>query len=204
MTVTRGLIETLTPAELKAVLAHELTHIRNSDAQLLTFAAVFVGVLAFIFDMVLRGFGGFGDGLLSDGSSRRGRSSSDSDGSSAAAILAIVIIAVSVGVTLAIQAALTRQREFLADSGAVELTKDPDALISALTKIGENPTVPHAPVSLTAFFIATPHRTNSRRADLLDSHPPIPDRIEALVKYAGGRLPDPPPAPAAEPATQAG
>ena len=188
VTVTRGLIETLTPAELKAVLAHEITHIRNSDAQLLTFAAVFVGVLAFVFDIVLRGFGRGGDSLLS---SRSSRSNSDSDGSPLAAILAIVILAVSVGVTVAIQAALARQREFLADSGSVELTKDPDALISALTKIGENPTVPHAPISLTAFFIATPHKTSSRRADILDSHPPIQDRIEALVKYAGGRMPKP-------------
>jgi heat shock protein HtpX len=148
--------------------------------------------------MVLRSFGGSGDPFLSD---RRRRSSSDSDGSPAAAILAIVILAVSVGVTVAIQAALTRQREFLADSGAVELTKDPDSLISALTKIGENPTVPHAPTSLTAFFIATPHKTSSRRADILDSHPPIADRIAALVQYAGGRLPAPAAA-AAAPAAQ--
>ena len=57
--------------------------------------------------------------------------------------------------------------------------------------LAPNPTVPHAPISLTAFFIATPHKTSSRRADILDSHPPIQDRIEALVKYAGGRMPKP-------------
>ena len=195
VTLSRGLIDGLTPAELKAVLAHEMTHIRNNDAQLLTFAAVFVGVIAFIFDMTLRSFGGFDDSRMSrlGGSRQRERSRSDSDGSSAAALVALAIIAVSVGVTAAIQAALSRQREFLADSGSVELTKDPDALISALLKIGENPTMRKAPVSLTAFYIATPHKVSSKRGDFLDSHPPIDDRIEALVKFAGGHRPAPAP-----------
>ncbi|HRP12236.1 MAG TPA: M48 family metallopeptidase [Terricaulis sp.] len=194
ITVTRGLMQRLNQAELEAVLAHELTHIRNSDVRLLVIAVVFVGIFSFVGEMAFRSlrFGGAAGRSTSARSSSGGRS--DGGGGAIIAILAaLAIIAIAYALAIVIRFALSRRREYLADAGAVELTKNPDAMISALQKISGNATV-DAPSEVREMFIENPH---SDFASLFATHPPIAKRIEALAKFAGGRVAPEAPAPQA-------
>jgi heat shock protein HtpX len=189
ITVTRGLLETLNDDELEAVLAHELTHIRNSDVRLLVIAVIFVGIFSFVGEMTYRGItnmrwsGGSGD-------SRRSSSSSSSGGGALVAILvALALIAVAYALAIVIRFALSRRREYLADAGAVELTKNPDAMISALRKISGHAAMPSAPAEVREMMIENAH---AGIGEIFATHPPIEKRIEALVEYAGGRdMPSP-------------
>lgn len=196
ITVTRGLMQKLNDAELEAVLAHELTHIRNHDVRLLVIAVVFVGIFSFVGEMAFRGLRFGGTGRSSSSSSRSSSSGGRSDGGAAiiAIVAALAIIAIAYALAIVIRFALSRRREYLADAGAVELTKNPDAMISALQKISGNAAV-NAPSEVREMFIENPH---SDFASLFATHPPIAKRIEALAKFAGGRV-APQPAPAGGP-----
>jgi heat shock protein HtpX len=203
--VTRGLLEKLEPDELEAVLAHELTHIRNRDTQLMVVAVIFAGIFAFFGDMIIRGWD-FPYGMSP--TSRRTRSESENSGWSwgnggskrsdregggnaggalLAIAVAVAIILITWGVSTIIRFALSRSREYLADAGAVELTKNPDAMVTALRKISTNPTVPVIS-RMEAFFIEQP--IGERLAGFFSTHPQIEDRIAALQRYAGANAPD--------------
>ncbi len=196
ITVTRGLMQTLSDEEMEAVLAHELTHIRNKDVRLLIIAVIFVGIFSFVGEMAFRGLTrGFvysGGG----GSSRRRSASGGSGGGGAliAILVGLALIAISYALAIVIRFSLSRRREYLADAGSVELTKNPDALITALRKISGNPKIEGAPSEVREMFIENPH---ADFAGLFATHPPIAKRIEALIRYGGGR--DLQPAPQAEP-----
>lgn len=187
ITVTRGLMNQLNDEELEAVLAHELTHIRNADVRLLIIAVIFVGIFSFVGEVAFRGlrFGGMGGGSSSRRSS--GGSRDSGGGAAIAIIVALVIIAIAYALAIVIRFALSRRREYLADAGAVELTKNPDAMISALQKISGNAHV-EAPSEVREMFIENPH---SDFASIFATHPPIAKRIEALAKFAGGRVEQP-------------
>lgn len=195
ITVTRGLMNALNDEELEAVLGHELTHIRNRDVRLLVIAVVFVGIFSFVGEMTFRGlrFGSY-----SGGSSRRSSSDRNSGGGALIAIVvALVMIGIAYALAIVIRFALSRRREYLADAGSVELTKNPDAMISALQKISGHATV-NAPSEVREMFIENPH---SDFASLFATHPPIEKRIQALAQYAGGRVAAPQmPIPEAPPA----
>jgi len=131
ITVTRGLMNALNDAELEAVLGHELTHIRNGDVRMLVIAVVIAGAISFFGELVFRIFFQnvmWGGGRRSSGDDRKG-------GAGLAIIIALVIITVVWILSIVIRFALSRQREYLADAGSVELTKNPDAMISALRKM---------------------------------------------------------------------
>lgn len=182
ITVTRGLMQQLNDAELEAVLAHELTHIRNADVRLLIIAVIFVGIFSFVGEIAFRGMW-HGGGMRSSSGSRS--SSRDNGGGQIIAILvAIALIAIAYALAIVIRFALSRRREYLADAGAVELTKNPDAMISALQKISGNAAV-EAPSEVREMFIENPH---SDFASLFATHPPIAKRIDALAKFAGGQV----------------
>jgi heat shock protein HtpX len=183
ITVTRGLMNTLNDEELEAVLAHELTHIRNADVRLLVIAVIFVGIFSFVGEIAFRGlrFGSVGGG----GSRRSGGGRDSGGGAIIAIIVALVIVAIAYGLAIVIRFAMSRKREYLADAGAVELTKNPDAMISALQKISGNSVVASAPSEVREMFIENPH---SDFAGMFATHPPIEKRIEALAKFAGGRV----------------
>lgn len=199
ITVTRGLMNTLNDEELEAVLAHELTHIRNADVRLLVIAVIFVGIFSFVGEI---GFRSLRFGGASGGSRRSGGGSRDSGGGAVIAILvALVMIAIAYALAIVIRFALSRRREYLADAGAVELTKNPDAMISALQKISGNAVVAGAPSEVREMFIENPH---SDFASIFATHPPIEKRIEALAKFAGGRVMAPEPAAPAASATKRG
>ena len=193
VTVTRGLMQKLDDAELEAVLAHELTHIRNGDARLGVVAAVFAGILSLIPELFLRmtRFGRITGGSRRSSSSSSSSSSSRSSGSGsgALAIVAIVLIILVWLLAIALRFALSRNREFLADAGAVELTKNPDAMITALRKIEGRSSLPQVPDQVRALFLDD--QKNAKGASFWATHPPIGQRVAALVQHAGGRDPGP-------------
>lgn len=187
ITFTRGLLDQLEPAEVEAVMAHELTHVRNEDVRMMVVAMIIAGVVSFFCELIFRlavygrhgGWGGAGRGG-GRGGGRRGNA-----GSAIAAIfIALLIIAAAWALSLMLRLALSRSREFLADAGSVELTKNPEALISALRKIAGKGEIEGATSGVMEMCFDNPR---SGFADLFSSHPSIEERIEALVKFAGGR-----------------
>ncbi len=183
ITVTRGLIDTLDDAEIEGVLGHELTHIRNGDVRMLVIAVVIAGVISFVGEMVFRIF--FQNMFWGGG--RRSREDGKG-GAGAAIVIAIALIALVWILSIVIRFALSRQREYLADAGSVELTKNPDAMISALRKIEGRGEIPGANSAVMEMCIDNPRVGFS---NVFDTHPPIEARVEALVKYAGGHDPGP-------------
>jgi heat shock protein HtpX len=185
ITVTRGLIDALNDAEIESVLGHELTHIRNGDVRMLVIAVVIAGVISFFGELVFRIF--FQNVMWGSGR----RSSGDGDrkgGAGIAMVIAITIIALVWILSIVIRFALSRQREYLADSGSVELTKNPDAMISALRKIEGRGEIPGANSAVMEMCIDNPREGFS---NIFDTHPPVDKRVEALVKFAGGHDPGP-------------
>lgn len=192
VTVTRGLLDELDDAELDAVLAHEMTHIINGDVRLIVIAAVFAGLVSLIGDVMIRGFGRGGTTFRRRGSSSSGSSSKGKGGGGGAIliIIAIVIFILARFAALALRMAISRRREYMADAGAVELTKNPDAMIGALRKIESRSNLGAIPGQVEALFI------DSDSGGFWATHPTIGDRCEALVRYAGGHDPGPRPLPA--------
>lgn len=183
VTVTRGLLETLNDEELEAVLAHELTHIRNRDVRLLVIAVIFVGIFSFVGELAYRGLTNVRWSGGGGGGSSRSSSRNSGGGAALAIAAALALIAVAYALAIVIRFALSRRREYLADAGAVELTKNPDALISALRKIAGHAAMPKAPAEVREMMIENAH---SGIGEIFATHPPIEKRIEALVRFAGG------------------
>jgi heat shock protein HtpX len=198
VTVTTGLLNTLNDQEMEAVLGHELTHIRNGDVQMMVIAVIIAGVVGFFAELLFRGFanfGGYGWGWggtsysssSSSSSSSSDSGSSDRKGGGGAAILiivlAVVLIIVAWALSQLVKLALSRSREFLADAGSVELTKNPDAMISALRKIEGRGELPDATSAVMELCVDNPREGF---ADIFATHPSVEARVNALVKYAGG------------------
>ncbi|EJW11745.1 Heat shock protein HtpX [Rhodovulum sp. PH10] len=194
VTVTTGLLSRLDDAEIEAVLGHELTHIRNGDVRLMVIATVVAGVIGFfaelLFRVGLRGGIGWGGGRSrqSGGGDDGGRGRGGGGGAVVAILIAVALVALAWALSQTIRFALSRSREFLADAGSVELTKNPDAMISALRKIEGRGELPGATSAVMEMCVDNPR---SGFADLFATHPPIEVRIDALVKFAGGRDPGP-------------
>ena len=204
ITVTTGLLNTLNDQEMEAVLGHELTHIRNGDVQMMVVAVVIAGVVGFFAELLFRGFSNFGyygGGWGGGGSSWSSSSSSSSDsggssdrkggGGGAAVIIiivAVVLIALAWALSQLVKLALSRSRELLADAGSVELTKNPDAMISALRKIEGRGELPGATSAVMELCVDNPREGF---ADLFATHPSVESRVQALVKYAGGHYEGP-------------
>ncbi len=183
ITVTRGLIEALKDDELEAVLGHELTHIRNGDVRMMVIAVVIAGAISFFGELIFR--------LMFQGSwggGRRSRSEGKGGGAGVAIIIAIALIVVAWLLSVVIRFALSRQREYLADAGSVELTKNPDAMISALRKIEGRGELPRANSAIMEMCVDNPRTDFS---DIFATHPSVDQRVEVLVKLAGGHDPGP-------------
>jgi len=211
ITVTTGLLNALDDKEIEAVLGHELTHIKNGDVQLMVVAVIIAGVVGFFGELFFRLFTNFSwsGGSWSSGSSssRSSSSSSDSKNSGGGAviviIIAVVLIVVAWLLSQVVKLALSRSREYLADAGSVELTKDPDAMISALRKIENRGELPGATSAVMELCVDNPREGF---ADLFATHPSVQSRVDALVKFAGGHDPGPlpPTEETDEPEAQAG
>jgi heat shock protein HtpX len=186
ITVTRGLMNALNNAELEAVLGHELTHVRNGDVRMLVIAVVIAGAISFFGEMIFRLF--FQNAFYG-GFRRRGGGDSDRKGGAGLAIIiAIALIVVAWILSIVIRFALSRQREYLADAGSVELTKNPDAMISAVRKIEGRGELASANSAVMEMCIDNPRQGF---ADLFATHPSVESRVDALVKFAGGHDPGP-------------
>ena len=180
---TTGILDLLDKRELEGVMAHEMAHVRNRDVRLMTLAAVLVGAISMVADMLMWSmvFGGGGD-------------DEDGGGSPFAAIIAIAaIILAPLGAAL-LQMSLSRRREYLADATAAELTGDPEGLARALWKLGADPKPLRKVNRATAhLWIESPlrdhHGLRSGLSGLFDTHPPLEQRIARLEEMGGFALP---------------
>ncbi|MEM3373636.1 MAG: zinc metalloprotease HtpX [Candidatus Woesearchaeota archaeon] len=166
---TEGILEILNEDELKGVIAHELSHIKNRDTLIATIAAVIAGTISYIASMARWAaiFGGFGD---------RDR------GKSLFEFLLLAILAPFIA--LIIQLAISRQREYLADLTAAKITKKPNYLADALLKIEEgvkNHPLTFGSETTSSLFIANPFKA-STFINLFSTHPPIKERVARLRK----------------------
>jgi heat shock protein HtpX len=173
VTVTRGLMQTLNRDEMEAVLGHELTHIINKDVRTMVIASIFAGIISVLAELLFRGLFYVRPG--------RGK-----DNKNAGPLILIGLAIAAVGTVLAvlIRLSLSRTREYVADAGAVELTKNPDAMISALRKIDGRSSL-EAPDEVRGMFLDNQDRGSGLDA-LFSTHPPIEKRIAALIQFAGG------------------
>src|SRR6202140_5381458 len=182
ITVTTELINRLDDAEIESVLGHELTHIRNGDVRMMVIAVIIAGVVSFFAELVFRLWFYNGFSFRNPSDDRRG-------GRAAFAILiAVAVIAVAYFLSFVIRLALSRSREFLADAGSVEVTKNPDAMISALRKIEGRGELPGATSAVMEMCLDNPRQGFG---ELFDTHPTVDSRVAALVKFAGGHDPGP-------------
>jgi heat shock protein HtpX len=176
--VTTGLRQLMTHRELEAVLAHEISHLRNRDTRLMTLAAVLVGVVALISDLAFRAalFGG-----------RRSNNA-------ATAVPALIGLLLAPLAAVLLQMALSRRREFLADASAAAILNDPEAMALALRRLQlDTREVAHADRSTAHLFIESPTRyvrgPSAVLSGLFQTHPPLEARIHALEEVGGFRLP---------------
>ena len=172
--VTTGLLDKLEYYELEGVIAHEMAHIKNYDILLSAVVTVMVGFIVMLSDMFTRGF-----------FYRSGRSKdNDSEGNGILMVVGLVLLILSPILGKLMQMAVSRRREFLADSTAIEFTRNPDGLISALRKLDDDPNeLQIANKATENMYIVNPFKKKAnekKKASLFSTHPSIDDRIEAL------------------------
>lgn len=172
---TTGLLAKLNRTELEGVMAHELTHVRNYDIRLMSLVSVMVGLVALLADWFFR---------MSWHGRGRDRDKSGLDG--LILVLGIVFALLSPFIAQLIQLAISRRREFMADAGSVEITRQPSGLISALQKISNDHEPLEAANKATAhLYIANPFKDKGGSAaswfsGLFNTHPPVEERIKVL------------------------
>ncbi len=165
---TTGLLKTLNKSEIEAVVAHELSHIKNYDIRLMMIVAVLIGSLSLLVRSVYWG----------RGSSKK----SSRNSSGVLAILGLFFLILSPLIGKLVQLAISRKREYLADSSAVKLTRQPSTLISALQKIHKNNQPLNSASPATAhLYIQNPFKGKKVSA-LFSTHPPFDQRVAALKK----------------------
>ncbi|MBV9803820.1 MAG: zinc metalloprotease HtpX [Solirubrobacterales bacterium] len=172
---TVGILNLLTPAELEAVLGHEITHVMNRDVVVMTVASFFASIAAFITQWGFLFGGGFGGNNRNNNSNNNG-------------FFVVILVSAAVYViSFLLLQALSRYREFAADRGSAILTGRPSALISALMKIDSGMgRIPQrdmraAPGELAAFYIFPP-KAKQTVATLFSTHPPLEARIARLQR----------------------
>jgi heat shock protein HtpX len=176
ISLSKGIIEKLNDEELEAVIAHELTHIRNRDVRLLIVSIIFVGIFAFISQAIFR--------TLQFGGGGRGKK----DGGGWAIVIALLLALVGLLISSLLRFALSRKREYLADAGSAELTHRPLALASALRKISDDPTIEAVKrKDIAQMFIENPQAKEKKSSfaigSLFATHPPIGKRIQLLEQF---------------------
>lgn len=172
VTFSRGLINKLEDAELEGVVAHELTHIRNRDTRMLIISIIFVGVFSFLAEMALR--------------SIRFTGRKSEKGGGLIILVAIVVTALAYFISMLMRFGISRSREYMADAGAAEMTKNPQALASALKKISVDPFIEAVQNrDVAQLFINNPTPSHHRASwdNLFSTHPPIEKRIEYLEQF---------------------
>ena len=180
--VTTGLLEKLDREELQGVIGHELSHVRNFDIRFSLIVGVLVGSIALLADFFLR-WTWFGGG-------RRGRDRDGGGGGGAAAIMFVVAIVLAIVAPIVarfVQMAVSRQREYLADASAIDLTRNPYGLERALAKISTDKEVLEVANRATQhlYFTNPIKKFEERSSNLFSTHPAIVDRINRLRQLTG-------------------
>lgn len=177
---TTGLLSKLNRTELEGAVAHEITHIRNYDIRLMAVVSVMVGLIALLGDWFLRArFWGGGS-----------RDRDDGGAGALMMILGLIFAITSPIVAQLMQLAISRRREFMADAGSVEITRQPQGLISALKKISaDNEPLEAANKATAHLYIVNPFKSGTNKAvaafsNLFNTHPPVSERISFLEKMA--------------------
>lgn len=177
--VTTGLLEKLNRVELEGVVAHELSHIKNYDILVSTLAVTLVGAVALLSNLAIR--------LMWWNGGRERRSGDRNDSSNPLALVGFVFLILSPLLAKAMQAAVSRKRETLADVSACQMTRYPPGLIAALEKLKADTTVTHSASAATAhMWIEQPmsgvgdHGRLGRWNRMFDTHPPLEERIALL------------------------
>ena len=165
---TTGLLNKLNRTELEAVVAHELSHIKNYDIRLMMIVSILIGTLSI---------------LINTGTRTRLFSRDNDNDNNIGAVVAIIGFLLMIFAPLIaqlVQLAISRRREYLADSSAVKLTRQPQGLIDALNKISQDTNkLETASTATASLYISNPFKGN-KLASLFSTHPPIEDRIKAL------------------------
>lgn len=179
VTLSKGIIEKLNDEELEAVIAHELSHIRNHDVRLLIISIVFVGIFSMIAQIAMRSV---------YYSSLTRRRNDKGNGAILIILLAMVVAAIGYFFAILMQFAISRKREYLADAGSAEMTKNPLALASALRKISADPDIEAVKrEDVAQLFIQHPGKQAksalSGLSGLFATHPPIEKRIQILEQF---------------------
>lgn len=178
--VTTGLLAKLNRTELEGVMAHEISHIRNYDIRLMSLVSVMVGLIALLADWFLRmSFWG-----------RGGRDSDRDKGGAIILVLGIIFAILSPIIGQLIQLSISRRREFMADADSVAITRQPQGLLDALTKIASDHEPLEAANKATAhLYIENPFKDQTKSAvgwfsGLFNTHPPIEERLKVLRQMA--------------------
>lgn len=169
---TTGLLKIMNREELEGVMGHEMSHVRNYDIRLQTIALALASAIGALT--------GFMSRIWWFGGSRR---DNDRDGAGVIAIFGSILLIILAPIAASIaQMALSRNREYLADAGAVELTRNPHGLIAALTKLKDAQPMQDPDPNSSALYISDPERNGKKRwfSHLFDTHPPLDDRINRL------------------------
>ncbi|MFK7839005.1 MAG: M48 family metallopeptidase [Bdellovibrionales bacterium] len=176
VTVTRGLMNALTKDELEGVLAHELVHILNRDVRLLIITIIFTGMIGFAAQML---WSQIRYGYIFSGRSRE-------KGGGILIILGLAaVLWLGYILTLCTRFAISRKREYMADAGAVQLTKNPEAMMRALQRIAGRDHIPETTGDIAMMCI----ENHKPFMGLFATHPPIKKRIHALAETTGTSIP---------------
>lgn len=170
--VTTGLLDKLEYYELEGVVAHELAHIKNYDIRLSAVVSVMVGFVVMLSDWFTR---------ITFWGGTRDRDDDNNSGNAIAMLIGLIFLILAPIFGKLMQLAISRKREFLADATAIEFTRNPDGLISALQKIsGDSSELKVANKATENMYIVTPFRNKKKSSNLWSTHPSIEDRVEAL------------------------
>lgn len=185
VTVTRGLLQSLSKDEVEGVLAHELTHIQNRDVRLLIITIIFTGMIGFAAQMA---WSQIRYGILIGGRRAGNKLGGNNNKGSGIMIFLIILAVLWIGyfATLFTRFALSRRREYMADGGAVQLTRNPDAMMRALMRIAGKDQIPKMPGDIAMMCI----ENRVPFMGLFATHPPIENRIKTLSGTTGFPIPD--------------
>jgi len=165
---TTGLLEKLNRSELEAVIAHELSHVKNYDIRLMTIVSILIGTLSILINLATRS------------TFFRRNNDNNNNGGAILAIIGLILIIFAPLIAQLIQLAISRRREYFADASAVKLTRQPQGLIDALKKISSDSSkLETASTATASLYIINPFKGN-KLASMFSTHPPIEDRIKAL------------------------
>jgi heat shock protein HtpX len=172
--VTLGLLENLDPAEVRAVLGHEISHVRNGDMRLMAVVSILAGFISIVADIYWR------SGVAAK--------AGEKDRSGTVAFIGLFISLIAPLAAMLVQLAISRSREFMADASGAELSNGAASLVSALRKISlDRRPLPYASPATAHLYFSSPLQVGSFIDRAFSTHPPLEERIAALMRIEGAK-----------------